>query len=74
MFALLSEQGLIEELEEMGIDCCGENGEYHSFVYDGPIFESPISFEIGEKVFKRFDESKSDENSYDTGFWYLDIF
>jgi uncharacterized protein (TIGR00290 family) len=32
-----------------GIDPCGENGEYHSFGYDGPIFKEPIAFEVGEK-------------------------
>jgi uncharacterized protein (TIGR00290 family) len=30
-------------------DRCGENGEYHSFVYDGPIFNKRIDFAIGEK-------------------------
>ena len=30
-----------------GVDPCGENGEYHSFVYDGPIFQRPVNFEIG---------------------------
>jgi uncharacterized protein (TIGR00290 family) len=33
-----------------GIDPCGENGEYHSFVYDGPIFRWPVEFETGVKV------------------------
>src|SRR2546421_135485 len=28
-----------------GVDPCGENGEYHSFVYDGPIFQWPVRFE-----------------------------
>ena len=35
-----------------GIDPCGENGEFHSFVYDGPIFESAISHEKGEIVLR----------------------
>ena len=35
-----------------GADPCGEDGEFHSFVYDGPIFHSRISFEIGEIVFR----------------------
>jgi uncharacterized protein (TIGR00290 family) len=30
------------------VDPCGENGEFHSFVYDGPMFRSPISIENGE--------------------------
>ena len=34
------------------VDPCGENGEFHSFVYDGPIFEYPIRFEIGVKVLR----------------------
>ena len=27
-----------------GIDACAENGEYHSFVFDGPLFSQPVSF------------------------------
>lgn len=34
------------------IDPCGENGEFHSFVFDGPIFNKPIKFEKGEIVFR----------------------
>lgn len=33
-----------------GVDPCGEYGEYHSFVYDGPIFREPIGVQIGERV------------------------
>jgi len=33
-----------------GVDPCGENGEYHSFVYDGPIFDHPVEFETGITV------------------------
>ena len=32
------------------VDPCGENGEYHSFVYDGPTFQRPVAFEIGQTV------------------------
>lgn len=31
-----------------GVDPCGENGEYHSFVYDGPLFSAPVQFSQGE--------------------------
>jgi len=34
------------------VDLCGENGEYHSFVYDGPIFKKPVEFRVGEKRFR----------------------
>ena len=29
-------------------DPCGENGEFHTFVYDGPMFREPIPIEAGE--------------------------
>lgn len=29
------------------VDACGEKGEYHTFVYDGPIFSAPVSFRDG---------------------------
>ncbi|ANQ53761.1 ATP-binding protein [Thermosipho affectus] len=43
---------LIEEFEKMGIDVCGENGEYHTFVYDGPIFKFPIKFKVKSTIEK----------------------
>jgi uncharacterized protein (TIGR00290 family) len=33
-----------------GVDPCGENGEFHTFVFDGPIFRTPIRFRAGETV------------------------
>jgi uncharacterized protein (TIGR00290 family) len=33
-----------------GVDPCGENGEFHTFVYAGPMFRSPIPVELGEIV------------------------
>lgn len=41
---------LIERIKLTGSDPCGENGEYHTFVYDGPIFCSPISFSTNGTV------------------------
>ena len=34
------------------VDPCGENGEFHSFVFAGPIFRNQIHFEAGEKVIR----------------------
>lgn len=34
------------------VDPCGENGEFHSFVYDGPIFRERIAFKIGDIVLR----------------------
>jgi uncharacterized protein (TIGR00290 family) len=36
-----------------GVDPCGENGEFHSFVYDGPIFSESIVHERGEVVLRQ---------------------
>jgi uncharacterized protein (TIGR00290 family) len=33
-----------------GVDPCGENGEFHTFVFDGPIFRQPISVRTGDIV------------------------
>ena len=41
----------VREIKSLGnIDLCGENGEYHTFVYDGPIFKAPVAFFPGEKM------------------------
>ena len=37
----------ISFMESAGIDICGENGEYHTLVADGPIFKRPLKFDIG---------------------------
>lgn len=34
------------------VDPCGENGEFHSFVYDGPVFQEPIACARGEVVLR----------------------
>jgi len=43
------DHALLDELPE-GVDPCGENGEFHSFVWDGPEFAAPIAIEVGEVV------------------------
>jgi len=35
-----------------GVDPCGENGEFHTFVHAGPIFSEPIPIELGETVMR----------------------
>lgn len=36
------------------VDPCGENGEYHSFVFDGPNFSAPVPFRRGEVVCREY--------------------
>ncbi|GGG56708.1 diphthine--ammonia ligase [Hymenobacter glacieicola] len=68
-----------------GVDACGENGEYHSFVFNAPYFSSPIPFERGELVRRTYQAPASsaatcpgpdDEpanSPFATGFWYCDL-
>jgi uncharacterized protein (TIGR00290 family) len=35
------------------VDPCGENGEFHTFVYDGPIFKTRVGFEVGKVVLRQ---------------------
>ena len=39
---------LVLEMEKRGADPCGERGEYHTFVADGPLFHSPVRVQTGE--------------------------
>lgn len=76
------DQAFVDDLPD-GVDVCGENGEFHSFVYDGPIFREPVAVRTGEKVFRRYEtanwEDKTDSypgharETADTGFWYCDL-
>lgn len=65
-----------------GVDPCGENGEFHTFVFDGPLFKKPISFTIGEKIFREYTApEKTADNCFtderprpaDMGFWFCDL-
>jgi len=42
---------LIRDLPD-GVDPCGENGEFHSYVYDGPIFRRPVGVSVGKVVLR----------------------
>jgi len=41
------DERLLAELPE-GVDPCGENGEFHTFVHAGPVFAEPVGCEVGE--------------------------
>jgi uncharacterized protein (TIGR00290 family) len=43
-------RALAEEMASVGVDMCGENGEYHSFVYDGPLFREAVKVKFGEQI------------------------
>jgi uncharacterized protein (TIGR00290 family) len=57
------------------VDPCGENGEYHSFVYDGPIFNHSVSFERGKRYQQNFPDPGNEANEgAEIRFDYLDLF
>jgi uncharacterized protein (TIGR00290 family) len=77
------DQSFIDDLPE-NVDVCGENGEFHTFTFDGPIFSEPINFEIGEIVYRKYEKPKTENSSntacdtnstdaFDYGFWYCDL-
>ena len=59
------------------VDPCGENGEYHTFCFDGPVFESPINILIGEKIYKplviKTTHGCKMPASSTKGFWFCEI-
>ena len=62
------------------VDPCGENGEFHTFCYDGPIFEQAIPFAKGELVYREYEAPKNaQDNCFSAnpqppmGFWYCDL-
>lgn len=66
---------LIDNLP-LDVDVCGENGEYHSFCYAGPIFKKPIKIILGEKIHKPLElkfQTPDSNNKTTTGFWYNEI-
>jgi uncharacterized protein (TIGR00290 family) len=62
------------------VDVCGENGEYHSFVFDGPVFKYPIPFATGETVYRTYAAPAAAQDTCNTmnqasqyGFYFCDL-
>ncbi|MES2703566.1 MAG: ATP-binding protein [Bacteroidota bacterium] len=55
-----------------GVDPCGENGEYHTFVYNAPFFSSAIPISTREIVHKTYKDD-SGNSQWDRGFYFLDV-
>ena len=65
-----------------GVDPCGENGEFHSFAFAGPIFKQPIQVKVGEKVYRPVGETPpgatttvcpTSATRRAKGFWFCDL-
>jgi uncharacterized protein (TIGR00290 family) len=58
------------------VDVCGENGEFHTFTFKGPVFSEDIKYLTGEKVYKEYKAPVTEDNpSSDarSGFWFCDL-
>jgi uncharacterized protein (TIGR00290 family) len=59
------------------VDPCGENGEYHSFCYAGPIFKTALSIQNGEKIYRPLEIKMADDCSLPAtetkGFWFCEL-
>ncbi|HEX6227028.1 MAG TPA: diphthine--ammonia ligase [Chryseolinea sp.] len=66
----------LEQLPPM-VDPCGENGEFHTFVFDGPLFKEAISFSKGEIVKKTYHYQKKESSGelvpLESSFWFQDL-
>lgn len=50
LLGTLIDEASILAMKSAGVDICGENGEYHTLAVDGPVFQKPLQFQIGEKI------------------------
>ena len=70
------DQDFIKSLPDE-VDACGENGEFHTFVFDGPIFSKPITFEKGKVVEKTYSYNMKTEGGQTeqlrSSFWFQDL-
>ncbi|HLT08485.1 MAG TPA: hypothetical protein VK014_13220 [Cyclobacteriaceae bacterium] len=55
------------------VDPCGENGEFHSFCYDGPAFSKPISTYCKELVQRPYDLVLEDGTKRKKNFWFAEL-
>ncbi|WP_229599999.1 diphthine--ammonia ligase [Runella sp. SP2] len=55
------------------IDPCGENGEFHTFVFDAPYFSESIRFHIGETVEKTYHYTTAEGTAITTTYFFTDL-
>lgn len=64
------DQSFLDDLPS-DVDPCGENGEFHTFVFEGPIFDKPVPFTKGEVVGKEY--KLSGETDKTVTYWFQDL-
>ncbi len=74
------DQAFLNDLPDY-VDPCGENGEYHTFVFDGPIFKHPVKYTLGQTVLQNYPvPQQQKDNCFNSnlpipemGFWFADL-
>ena len=74
------DENFIKDLPR-GVDPCGENGEFHTFVFDGPVLQYPVRFHLGEKIYRTYPKpssplssnNSSDQRTNTIGFHFIDL-
>lgn len=62
-----------------GVDPCGEHGEFHSFVFEGPLFKESIPFSKGDMVYRKYRQPANGDNCHSKvspsqyGFYFCDL-
>ncbi|MFR6634136.1 MAG: ATP-binding protein [Alistipes onderdonkii] len=56
-----------------GVDPNGENGEYHTFCYDGPIFRTPVPFRLGTPLRRSYRIRLDDGSEKSYSYWFADL-
>ncbi|GAB3641778.1 Dph6-related ATP pyrophosphatase [Spirosoma arcticum] len=55
------------------VDPCGENGEFHTFVYQAPYFSAPIPIQVGEMVSKNYTYKTSSGEEMTSTYYFADL-
>ena len=73
------DENFLKDLPE-NVDACGENGEFHTFVFDGPLFQHPVNFTKGGIVYRKYKAPKQQNDDCfqptsdnDYGFYFCDL-
>ncbi|WP_375445512.1 diphthine--ammonia ligase [uncultured Fibrella sp.] len=56
-----------------GVDPCGENGEFHTFVFDAPYFNRPIGFTVGDVVERTYTFTDADGQERTSTYYFADL-
>lgn len=59
------------------VDPCGENGEFHTFVYDGPVFRGSVNISVGEVVERKYSfkirDTQGNLREESLPFWFCEL-